>query len=295
MRARSPLAAAVLVTLALGLASAARPAASPDAATLHFRGDFESGDFSQWPGLYDLGPKYRPEQSLSRVVDHPAGGKMARIVVSESLAPGNSRSGRMSMLNHDINQPWEREGAETWYRVRLLLPSGRHSHYPGRFHAVQPVKGGWNTFLSWHEYRVGSQSPAFGVSTWCRCLQMKWVGGRGTVYYIDDKNPRTGGRVPLRFDHWYDILFHVKWSGSPRVGYAEIWADGRKWFGPRMHGLPARWATLWRHANGRPAYTYATVGHYRRNLRQLGMRNYGDDTVYVDDFLVGPTRASVGG
>jgi Polysaccharide lyase len=271
------------------------PPPEPDVAPgpFFFRGDFESGDFSQWPHLHDLGPRFRPDQSLSSVVSRPGGGKMAKFVVSESLPRGNSDSGPMSMVAHKVSNAWEQEGAETWYRVRILLPSGSNPDYPGTFHPLQPAPSGWNTFVSWHEYRVGGMSPSLGRSTWCRhragCFQVKWVGGRGKTYWVDDE------AEPLRFDHWYDVLVHVKWSAYEDKGYAEVWVDGRKIFGPGIGGVPSTIATLWRHEDGQPAATYLTLGHYRRHPRLSGIADYGDDTVYADDLLIGPTRAAVGG
>jgi Polysaccharide lyase len=229
---------------------------------------------------------------------------MAKFVVSDTLPRGNSNSGPQSMVNHNINQAYEKAGAETWYRLRMLLPSGTNASYPGKFNAVQTCCEGWNTFWSWHEYQVGGMSPAIGRSTWCGvpagCLQVKWVGGRGTAYYVDDKDA-SGKGIPLKFDHWYTILVHVKWSHLASDGYAEVWIDGRQMFGPGIGGVPQRFATLWAHTDGRPAAVHMTVGHYRRGSSSYngsttgGHSNYGDDTTYVDDLLIGPTRTSVGG
>jgi hypothetical protein len=32
----------------------------------------------------------------------------------------------------------------------------------------------------------------------------------------------------LQYDHWYDIVLHVKWSTDPSVGYTELWVDGQQ-------------------------------------------------------------------
>ena len=33
---------------------------------------------------------------------------------------------------------------------------------------------------------------------------------------------------PLRYDHCYHFIVHVKWSTNPSVGYLELWLDGVK-------------------------------------------------------------------
>lgn len=254
-------------------------------------------------------------------------GKQAmQCVVSDSLR-GNSHSGPQSMVQTPIHRPYEREGATAVYRLRVLLPSGTDARYPGKFHAHPPAgqpastgdgPGAWNTFLSFHEKaadgigQVGGMSPALGRSAWQGspgCLQMKWVGGRGFAAWIEHREGDGTGKVlPLRFDHWYDIVLRVLWSGRDDGGFAECWVDGQKWFGPGykyLHGaewrtLPARWPTLWRHEDGRTATCHTTVGHYRRGSRsypgatRAAFADYGDDTIYMDEFLVGPTLASVG-
>jgi Polysaccharide lyase len=173
--------------------------------------------------------------------------------------------------------------------------------------------GGWNTFWSWHELNVGTHSPAIGRSTWCGgvngCLQVKWVGARGQAYWVDDEDA-NGNPIPLLLDHWYDIKVRVKWSHLASEGVAEVWVDGRTIFGPGSKAptpenpdqlVPPTFATLWAHTDGRPATVHQVVGHYLRGSSSYPGQhpaNYadpGDDTTYIDNVLVGPTEASIGG
>jgi hypothetical protein len=85
----------------------------------------------------------------------------------------------------------------------------------------------------------------------------------------------------LRYNHWYDILFHLIWSPDPHVGLAEWWVDGAQKASvafPTLYTLPDGSHSY----NSFGLYNYRLHGPWRSEVR-------------FDDVAVGPDRASVGG
>lgn len=84
------------------------------------------------------------------------------------------------------------------------------------------------------------------------------------------------GTVPLRFDRWYDFVLRVKWSANPRVGFYELWIDGKPVV-PFGHS-----ATLYTDNSA-----YAKEGIYRATSPTIV------STLYEDAFEVGSSYAQV--
>jgi hypothetical protein len=246
----------------------------------HFVGDAEGGGVQQWPSLMNAND--------TRAIRVPRAegryGYRFRVVPGQVDA---SVDGDMAYLDHLQDRPWEREGANTWYRFRYAFPSGKNPALPGSFKPSQ-TSSGWNMVLEWHEPACCPASPYIGVRFSGRgALMLRWVGGPKEaskwILAYDDR--------PLRYDHWYDMLVHVRWSADPNVGFVEWWADGRKVFPPKngrdAYGkpLPDRFPTLWS-VDGVSRIPWLEWGHYRGKADWV-------DTTYGDEFRIGPTRASV--
>jgi hypothetical protein len=113
-----------------------------------------------------------------------------------------------------------------------------------------------------------------------------WVWARDSGYNGSDDFPS------LQYDHWYEWVWHVKWSQYASVGYVEWWIDGRKVVptpsGKDAYGkpFPSRYPTLWRLSDGSSSGVRFQVGVYRKT------KTY-PETIYIDGVKVGPTRESV--
>lgn len=277
--------AASLAVVAVGKVVATDAAASQPKqaapATPYFVGDAEAG-LRAWPSLFNA--------HATRVVRMPR--VDGRYGYRFRVTPGQvdaSVDGDMAYLDHLQDRPWEQEGANTWYRFRYAFPSGTKRAFPGSFRPNQ-TSSGWNMILEWHEPACCEASPYIGVRFSGRgVLMLRWVGG--------PENASTWvlayDRRPLQYDHWYDMLVHVRWSADATKGFVEWWADGRKVF-PTANGrdaygrpLPARFPTLWS-VDGVPRAPWLEWGHYRGRAGADWV-----DTTYGDGFRIGPTRASV--
>lgn len=247
----------------------------------YFVGDFETGDLTQWPYLGDAG--------LSRT---PPGSE----VVSSPVPPGNSHAlkaytelgaSAAYVEQNDFQLPWEVIGANTWHRMRILLPSGTNPAFPGKFTVNKP--GGWNIFVEWHNRTDAASgwpnvpdsylSPYIGIHN----------NGKGTPRFVF----RTAGGTPrnpvlkefyhpsaYQPDRWYDMLVHFIVSDDPSVGFFEWYVDGRLI-------VSGHAPTGYRLADGSSGALFE-VGHYRAFTTT-------PDTVYIASVMAGPTRASVGG
>jgi hypothetical protein len=269
-----------VVAITAGSSSAGRPTqAAP--VTPHFVGDAETG-LAPWPSLENA--------HATRVVRRPhiQGRHGYRFRVTPDQVDA-SVDGDMAYLDQLPDRPWEQEDANTWYRFRYAFPSGTKRAFPGSFKPNQ-TSSGWNMVLEWHEPGCCEASPYLGVRFSGRgALMLRWVGGpRGASTWVLAYDGR-----PLKYDHWYDMLVHVRWSADPSKGFVEWWADGRKVFptasGRDAYGkpLPTRFPTLWS-VDGVAKVPWLEWGQYRGHAGADWV-----DTTYGDGFRIGPTRASV--
>lgn len=180
--------------LLAGLLAAAAPA------EILWRGDFETGDLSQWSGA--LNPALGARKNIT-VVEAPVfqGSRAAKIEIHpDDLFPnGHNRV----ELHYDARQTGE--GQETFFSFRFFLPEQAKVHEDIAY---------WET-----------QGPSYQQS-------MAW--------YLDpsDGGTRLGFRtnLPAAREHWADhvttgewhqIAMHVVWSQSPERGRVSVWVDGR--------------------------------------------------------------------
>jgi hypothetical protein len=83
----------------------------------------------------------------------------------------------------------------------------------------------------------------------------------------------------LRYNHWYDILFHFVWSPDPNAGLAEWWVNGKQ-------RASVTFPTLYTLPDG--THSYNGFGLYNYRLHAAWKSE-----VDFDDVAVGPDRGSV--
>jgi hypothetical protein len=89
-----------------------------------------------------------------------------------------------------------------------------------------------------------------------------------------------GHRLPLKYNHWYDILVRVKFSTDPTVGRIDWYVDGNLRFSDSI-------ATMNKATDG----TTPGVAFENGLYRDSGTTQ--TDTIYIQGIKVGPTRGSV--
>ncbi|HYO57524.1 polysaccharide lyase [Archangium sp.] len=162
-----------------------------------WKGDFETGNLSQWDR----------EQSVSSsrllVVSSPVreGRYALKTTVRQGDDPIDSSGNRNELLYLDREAP----GSEFFYKWSTFFPSNF------------PRSPKWQIFTQWHHAGSGGSPPL-------------------EFYVVDDQlRLRVGGssgkivwRAPLQRAQWNDFVLHVKWSPDPKVGFIELYHGGKR-------------------------------------------------------------------
>jgi hypothetical protein len=188
----------------------------------------------------------------------------------------------MTAINfgNDYLQAHSYQGQETWYHVKMRIPS------------PVPSCGDWNWLTVWHVDQTTQSdggghivSDALGIytdsTTSCANprLVMRFAGGSTTSPVYQEFG--AGGLI---FGHWYDLLWHYKWNTSNSAGLEEFWVDGNLVVSKSI-------ATLFTRTDGTPSFSSFGLYNYHYISPTLG--DHTSQTEW-DDMSIGPTRASVG-
>jgi hypothetical protein len=174
----------VLVTLG------ASTAASAD---IVWRGNFETGDRSQWSGTEMV------SADRLQVVEAPVreGRYALRALVHQYDNPIHA-SGNRNELFYNSNEPM---GSEYFYRWSTMFDSSFPSH------------PSWNVFTQWHQSALCCGSPPVSF----------YVQGERIYLGMMDSPVWS---VPLNRGVWNDFIFHVRWSDNPGIGFIELYYNG---------------------------------------------------------------------
>jgi hypothetical protein len=182
------------VLMLLGGVQAAR-------AEVIWRGDFETGDITQWTKPQEVSP------DRLQVVDSPArqGKHALRVEVRQGDNPIQGASGNRAEL---VWSPVEQEGNDRYYGWSTLWP------------AEYPSDDAWQVFTQWHQTGDTGSPPL-----------VLYVKGEQMVLHIGGDPGETVWTHPLERGKWHDFILHAKWSSDPGVGYVELWYDGQQVLG----------------------------------------------------------------
>jgi len=158
-----------------------------------WRGDFETGDTSQWKGA--------PKDGVKVVTDPVRAGKYALRIDGTSAA----RKGTHDRLEfqHQPKPPGTAEGTERYFGWSVYLPK----KLTDATHSL----GYFETRNSW------SQLMAFEV--------------KGEDILFTTRQPYTrhwSGKGAMSPGKWHDFALHVFWSRDPKKGFVEVWFDGKQ-------------------------------------------------------------------
>jgi hypothetical protein len=163
------------------------------------RGDFETGDLSQWrerqclPERISVG-RGRPEP--------PEGAFRVRLEVRDGDVEPQTGSERCELVGPSLPHEGER-----WYRQSFYMPS------------EGDPPDSWQIISQWYSNYGGSPPLALFQDM---DLPMRFSlrhGDSSRLYWRSDELGR---------DEWHEIVVGVYFSESPSRGWVEVWLDGRQ-------------------------------------------------------------------
>ncbi|MGA3025693.1 MAG: heparin lyase I family protein [Bryobacteraceae bacterium] len=270
------------------------------AGATHFEGDANRrGNLAPWD-------HFKIGETDYRVSDHPSGlraeGSVTivpdplgsgnnvyklTVTASSNFAASSARSDRVDLWNN-LRPYLGQEGEENWEHFQVLFPSAGD--------AYQPAPGMWNWVAQHHNDQNYKRFIASGeikqeLPELCWGVDSKAklpTGETATELFMairggDDLNQPKQTIVhtdaPLLYDHWYDMLVHVRWSHDPSRGLVEWWLDGQL-----IYSQPI--ADLWLRPDG-------TTDHVNFELSNYRIHAEWDSTIYYGRVKLGTTRESV--
>jgi MYXO-CTERM domain-containing protein len=158
-----------------------------------WRGDFETGDRSQYSGTQMVSA-----DRLQVVTSPVAEGKYAlKVTVKQGDDPIDASGNR----NELVYQGKEALGSEYYYRWKVMFAND--------FPSVDT----WQLFTQWHHDGCCGSPP---VEFYVRGEEIRLaLNGTGEVPW---KGKLTRGV-------WHEFVFHVKWGTTANTGFVELWHD----------------------------------------------------------------------
>ncbi|WP_395820636.1 heparin lyase I family protein [Archangium minus] len=161
-----------------------------------WRGDFETGNISQWTSTQMV------SADRLQVISSPVrSGKYAlKATVRQGDDPINSSGNR----NELVKMTREAVGSEYYYRWSTMFASD--------FPSVKT----WQLFTQWH-HEGSSGSPPLEFYVYGEEIRLNIGGDPGTLVW----------KAPLVRGQWQDFILHVKWSPEASVGFVELYHNGQ--------------------------------------------------------------------
>ncbi len=165
-------------------------------ASIVWRGDFETGNTSQWDR----------EQSVSssrlQAVSSPV--REGRYALKATVRKGDDPIDASGNRNELLYLSYEPSGSEYFYKWSTLFPSSF------------PRSSRWQIFTQWHHTGLNG-SPPLEFYIIDDVIHLRAGGVNGKVVYS----------APLQRGQWNDYVLHVKWSSNPDVGFVELYHNGK--------------------------------------------------------------------
>jgi hypothetical protein len=230
----------------------ATPSVSPTpttpAGTVLFQADAETGDATQWCFGHSAVPVgVASDQVRSGAYSYRSEIRDGQLIYDTERSEYSN--GPKACSKHSFAP-----GDETWTAISYYLPPSF------------PYYSRWSLVAQWKEPYGGTPPQQINLQ------EDKWhIVGSNTL------SPRPRWELaPIRRGQWEDFVVHHKWSTDPKVGFVEVYLNGKL-------VLPK---TYTRTINNEVPL-FLSVGHYR------DLRNEGTAVLYIDDVKVGTTHDSV--
>jgi hypothetical protein len=290
----------LLLMVANAIACSGLSASKTNGNIVFLNHDLSTGDLSQWTHQdFGLGTDRGSNTSGAGYLwYHPnvAGRRAAGLTVTPT-AHASQAANSDSVYLWDRSQYWNYQPYEIWLRTSVMFPSAATISSSGLNGEAPfaPTTGEWNWFLEFHndsnpmpscskEYAnialdVKTDDPIVNgvVGTNNVRLALRIMGGNDcypNIVWVD--------APPLQWDHWYEMLLHIKWDAN--AGLVEWYVDDFN--APYYSNLKI--PTLFTRPKGyvSPSYTSLTLPNYR-------MHAPWNSTIYVGPFAVGSSKSSV--
>ena len=284
-----------------------------DGGTLYFDANPAARDLAAWQN-FDIG-------GVSHAVSaHLNGLSGAPGTVAATAAPDGAPAYKLEVTQqseevadgsqdsvHLYNPPpsYFGKGNDVWIHLRLYFPSGGTN---GNGFVMDQCGGGCPWLFETHPdnnvvpfYNNGTAqkeyaSLSLGVNSYGNIspqLFLRVMGGPDTVgqTVFEDWIPT---KQTLHYDHWYNILIHVRWGTTAQTGLVDFIVDGTDYTANgslggytqnyyTSHSMP----TLWQRPDGSTDHPNIEFSNYRPH-------ETWNSTVYYGRFRIGPTQKSVG-
>jgi hypothetical protein len=262
--------------------------------------DLSSGDLSQWTHLdYGLGTDVGTGMSGAGQLWYHANvaGRRAAGLTVTPTAHASPAANSDSVFLWEPRQSWNLQPYEIWLRTSVMFPSAAiisSNSLSGEAPFV-PTTGDWNWFLVFHNDssplpRCAKEFGNISLDVKADDPVVSGAIGKNNVRMAlrimggDDCSPNMVwvDGPPLQWDHWYEMLLHIKWD--PTGGIVEWYLDNIS--APYYSNLKI--PTLFTRPKGylSPSYTTLTLCNYR-------MHAPWNSTTYVGPLVVGSSRSSV--
>lgn len=174
-------------------AASSTPPPPPPSGNAVWRGDFETGDISQFTRAQMV------SADRLQVVSSPV--RQGRYALKVTVRQGDNPIGASGNRNELVRLTHEPAGSEYFYRWSTM------------FAPDFPAPATWQLFAQWHhDGDSGSPPVEFVVNN-----------GRLLLYC----SGTTVWSAPLVRGAWQDFIFHAKWSSNPSVGFVELYHNGQ--------------------------------------------------------------------
>jgi hypothetical protein len=239
-------------------------------ANVLWRGDFSTGDLSQWTSPQSAAPpghSWDPSRLSVVTTQHPPDDPHAlQITLNAGDVAWNTNHnppiymGSRSEVTHPSPLG---EGAERWYYWEVYFPAN---------YGVNDGKGGGAVFTQWHHTsptKGEPGSPPLLFSAFTNVVQLVHVPR------LNSTAAEVMWQAPLVKNQWHEFMVHIKFSSNPQLGLVEISYDHQTVLSRPMN-------TLF------PGFTdYLKMGQYRRPNATP------NDTIWISNVVEGTTEPDV--
>jgi hypothetical protein len=168
----------------------------PTGSSVVWRGDFETGDRSQWSSTQMV------SADRLAIVSSPL--REGRYAIKATVRQGDDPINSSGNRNELVRMTREPAGSEYYYKFSTMFAPD--------FPSVRT----WQLFTQWHHEGSGG-SPPVEFYVYGEEMRLNIGGSPGTLVWTR----------PLVRGAWLDFVFHVKWSADPRVGFVELYLNGQ--------------------------------------------------------------------
>jgi hypothetical protein len=173
-----------------------RPCAGPTGASVVWRGDFETGNNSQWDRTQMV------SADRLQVVSSPV--RQGRYALKSTVRQGDDPINSSGNRNELVKMTREPVGSEYYYRFNTMFASD--------FPSVRT----WQVFAQWH-HEGSSGSPPVEFYVYGEEMRLNIGGDPGVIVW----------KAPLVRGQWQDFILRVKWSPDATVGFVELYRNGQ--------------------------------------------------------------------